>query len=358
MKPLNLAVIGVGALGRHHARILSQMDGVDLVGVSDLNFDAAERVAGDCGTEAFSDYRDFLDRADAVSIVVPTVAHFAVAGECLQRGIPTLVEKPIASNVDEAQQLVELAETHEAILQVGHIERFNPAYEEARQRTTAPRYIRAERVSPFPFRSTDIGVVLDLMIHDIELVLDLTDSKVRSVEALGVSIIDRAHEDTVTARIHFDSGCIADLTASRVCPFARRAIQIWSQDGCITADLGTREVVSYGPTDALRFGPSLVQRAQQPGADVEQLKRDIFGKFLKIEQPDVAESDALTAELESFIDCVRHNQRPVVDGRQALAAMHVAEQVLESTAAHQWDGHAGGPIGPFGTAADQIRRAA
>lgn len=356
MKPIRTAVVGVGALGRHHARILSEFDDVELVAVAEPNVEAGRRAAGQCGTEWTPDYRDLFNRVDAVSIVVPTTAHRPVAVDFLQRRIPVLVEKPLARNVDEARQIVDVANEHGTLLQVGHIERFNPAMQAAAPLCGTPRYIRAERLSPYSFRSTDIGVVHDLMIHDIDLILDLVRSPLARVEAFGVCLMG-GHEDCVQARLVFESGCIADLTASRVNPTARRAMQVWSNRGCVTIDFTTRAVSAYTPSPALLFGPPPVEQARAAGADVEQFKQDVFGKFLNVETPAVGQGDALTAELSSFVECVRMRKRPLVDGNAALRAMEVAGRVANAVATHRWDGVAAGPMGPHLLTAEALRRA-
>ena len=343
-----MAVIGVGALGRHHARILSQIEGVELVAVVDSRADQGRDVAGKCGTNWLADYQELLSHGavDAVSVVVPTVAHWQVAGDFLRAGIPVLVEKPLAANVDQARELVRLAADNGALLQVGHIERFNPAFQVASQQIDKPKYIRAERTSPYTFRSTDIGVVHDLMIHDIDLVLSLVGSPLISAEAFGVTVIG-GHEDAVQARLRFAGGCIADLTANRISPVVSRSLQVWSASGCVTCDMHNRDVRQYAPSDKLRFGPSPLDLVRQPGADIEQLKKDIFGQFLQVDTlpVDASGPDALTRELIEFVDCVTTGRSPHVDGEQGLAAMLVADAVLKSVAQHQWDGHAGGAVG-------------
>lgn len=356
MSPLKMAVVGVGALGRHHARILSELDSVELVAVAETNPVAGQAAAEKCHTRWVADFRELFGQIDAVSIVVPTFAHLAVASEFLSRRIPVLVEKPLAASLDHGERLVQLAEQNDTLLQVGHVERFNPATSVAWGLCGPPKYIRAERVSPYAFRSTDIGAVHDLMIHDLDLVLDLVAAPVRSVDAFGVSILGD-NEDTVQARVTFENGCIADLTANRVNPKSSRTMQIWSAEGTVTIDFTSREVVAYRPSDALSYGMSPLQRAKQPGADIEKLKSEIFGKFLKVERPAVPQTDALTAELESFVDCVRHKRRPLVDGHAGLRAMQLADQILASVRSHQWDGHADGAIGPFARPRQAIRHA-
>lgn len=343
MTRLRLAVVGVGALGRHHARILSEHPNVELVAVADSRAEQGQDIAAKCHTRWVADYRELLSRdvIDAVSVVVPTVAHRQVAGEFLEAGIPVLVEKPLAANVLQARELVELATTRNVLLQVGHIERFNPAFQAAQPLIIKPKYIRAERTSGYTFRSTDIGVVHDLMIHDIDLVLSLVSSPLHNVEAFGTTVIG-GHEDVAQARLRFENGCIADLTASRISPTVARSLQAWSADGCVTCDMHTREVKCYAPSDALRFGPAPLDLARQPGADIEQLKKDIFGHFVAVETlpVDASGPDALTRELAEFVDCVLHQRVPHVDGEQGLQAMHVAEEVLNSIARHHWNGRA------------------
>ncbi len=344
MSTVKVGVVGVGALGRHHARILSEMEGVKLVGVADAHADRGREVAAKHGARWVSDYRQLLPEVDAVSVVVPTVAHLSVAADFLRAGIPVLVEKPLADTVESGRALVELAERHQTLLQVGHIEQFNPAWQAARQHMKRPKYIRAERTSTFTFRSIDIGVVLDLMIHDLELVQSLNPGPIRSVSAIGMGLMGD-HEDAVQARIEFESGCIADLTASRISPVAQRSIQCWSETGCVTVDLHQRKVTRYAPSEELLTGQSPVEQAMQPGADIESLKAGVFGRFIEVDEVTVYAHDALTAELRSFIDCATEGLEPQVNGQHGLAALEAADMVLASVAGHQWNGQAEGLTG-------------
>jgi predicted dehydrogenase len=357
MNDLRMGVVGVGALGRHHARILSEMDGVELVAVADVRRETVEPIVAEYGCAAHRDYLQLLDRVDAAVVAVPTFAHLAVARDFLQNGIPVLVEKPLAMNVAECEQLVELADVIGTPLQVGHIERFNPAARVAWPLIESPKYIRAERFSPFAFRSMDIGVVLDVMIHDIDLVLDLVRSPLRRVEAFGLSLLGK-QEDCVQARLTFDNGCIADLAANRVHPTTQRTMQVLSLDRSVSIDFHAREVACFRPSDRLRFGPSPLELASRPDADVAKLKQEMFGGFITVDRPPVPTADALTDELRSFVSCVKSGKPPLVGGREALAAMQAAEDILQCVAAHQWDGHAAGPAGPFATCEDLLQRAA
>jgi len=353
MNPLKIAVVGVGALGRHHARILAGLPDAELIGVADTNEVTGRRVAEDCSTQWFSDYHELLDSVEAISVAVPTSAHLAVAGECLARGIPTLVEKPLALNAMQARLLARQAEKSGALLQVGHIERFNPALQAALPLISHPKYIRAERLSPFAFRSIDIGVVHDVMIHDIDLILDIVGSPLIGVEAFGVGILGE-RDDAVQARLRFENGCLADLTANRVSLTPSRKMQVWSESGFVGIDFATREVTSCSPTPLLLHGTSPVDLAMQPGADIEQLKSDVFERFIQVEQLPVDSCDALTAELSSFIDCIRGGNSPLVSGTVALESMLAAEKILDSVAKHDWDGHTRGTVVP--SPADASRR--
>lgn len=356
---MKLGVVGVGALGRHHARILAGMPGVELIAVADPNAEQARKIAEQHGCGWTTEFRELLERVEAVSIAAPTFAHREVGAACLHAGLPALIEKPLASNVADARALVELAERKRLPLAVGHVERFNPAYQTLKGLAGRPRYVRTERVSPFAFRSTDIGVVHDLMIHDLDLVLDLTGSRVARVEAFGVSILGR-NEDAANARLTFENGCVAELVVNRVNPFAKRSVQVWGESGCVTADLTSRKVTRFAPSDRLRAGDSPLDRAAR-GAAVDQLKAELFGKDLVVEEPAVSDADALTAELANFVDCCRTGRTPVVSGAEALAALAAADRVLSSIARHQWDGHSAGLMGPLawcGPAPAAVRRAA
>jgi predicted dehydrogenase len=338
MSNIKVGVVGVGALGRHHARILSKMEGVDLVGVVDPSPQNGEAVAQACGCPWFTSHTELFDRCDAVSIVVPTSLHQPISREFLSQGIDVLVEKPLTANVSTAEDIVDLAQKQGRILQVGHVERFNSAYQAVKSTiSSSPRYIRAERLAPFTFRSTDISVVFDLMIHDIDLCLDMTRSPVVTVKSFGFALMGKLL-DTVQTRLWFANGAIADLTASRVNPEPRRTLQVWTAAECIEANLHERQVRCYAPTEELINGPLPVEMAKQPGANVSELKDSVFGRFINTTQVDVPTVDALTAELQEFVDCVRERNKPDVDGYAALQAVTIAATVEESVSHHNWSG--------------------
>lgn len=357
MRPLRYLVVGVGALGRHHARIAAGMDGVTLVAVADVNSAQGKLVADELGVPWVSDFRQVIETVDAASIVVPTTLHRRIAAEFIDRGIAVLIEKPLARNVHEGRALAAAAQSTGAILQVGHIERFNPAFLETAARVAAPRYIRAERLSPYAFRSLDISAVHDLMIHDIDLVLALDASPIASVEAFGACLLG-GHADAVQARLRFASGCVADFIANRVSPESRRTLQVWSAAGCVTADLQQRKVTHFRPSARLLGGEHPYTLALQPAADIAALKAAVFGEFIETETPHLESCDQLTAEIAHFVECVRQSRTPLVDGRAGLAALEVAERISACVAVHSWNGSAAGPIGPHVLPAPVVAKAA
>ncbi len=325
MQPLNVAVIGVGHLGKEHARIFAGMEGVRLVGVVDTNPDRLKAVAKKHGVPGHSDYRALLDQVQAVSLVVPTVAHHAIALDFLERGVPILVEKPMCKNLEQARELVDLARRKGTLLQIGHIERFNPAVEALQAEVVNPRFIECHRLSSFSFRSTDIGVVLDLMIHDIDIILHLVRSRVVHVDAVGVSILGK-DEDIANARLVFENGCVANVTASRVSVQGMRKIRIFANDRYISLDYQAKTAAIF------KKGPKLRERgfdaAKIDPTKIADLKALLFGEL--IERRDLKidnNGEPLVRELRSFIDCVRTKTEPVVPGEHGLRAMEVADMI-------------------------------
>jgi predicted dehydrogenase len=344
MSRLRLAVIGVGHLGKEHARILAGLPGVDLVGVADLNAAQAEAVALRCGTRPYGDYRPLLAQVDAAVVVVPTVAHHAVAAEFLRRGTPVLLEKPIAADQAQADDLVGLARRHGALLQVGHIERFNPAFEELRRRPLRAKFIACERLGPFSGRSTDIGAVLDLMIHDLDLLLALVGSPVTAVAAVGLSVLG-GHEDVAHARLTFADGCVANLSVSRVSPAPLRRMQVWAAEGFAAVDFARRRLTLIQPSDELRrqrHGPR-----RPDAAAFAQMKAELYGRHLQVRELDCQAGDQLTREIEEFLHCARTGARPRVRGEEGRDALALATRVLDGLRSHAWEGDPAGPVGPL-----------
>ncbi|MBI3098275.1 MAG: Gfo/Idh/MocA family oxidoreductase [Planctomycetes bacterium] len=327
MSPLRVAVVGVGHLGKEHARIYAAIPGVRLVAVADLVRERAEAVAARTGAEAVGDHRSLLGKVDAVSVAVPTVGHFEIARAFLTAGVPCLVEKPMTKTTAEAKRLVALAAKHRTALQVGHVERFNPALRAIWPHVGRPRFIECHRLSPFRFRSMDIDVVMDLMIHDIDIVLHLVSSPLRRIDALGVGVLSGA-EDIANARLTFADGCVANVTASRVSDKALRRTRIFSDDAYIAFDTGDRtaQVVRKAPgfNEALRDLPRDPTR-------IPDVKALLFEKYLRIENLQVsADEEPLRTELESFVEAVRTGSTPVVPGEHGLRAIETATRITRA----------------------------
>jgi predicted dehydrogenase len=343
MKRLRMGVIGVGHLGKEHARILSTLPDVELVGVADPHSSQAEAVALRCGTKAFVGHQQMAPLVDAVVLAAPTFAHHTVASELLNRGTAVLVEKPLTADLAQAEELVALAERTGTVLQVGHIERFNPAFEAVQRLPLRPKYITSERCSGFSGRSTDVGVVFDLMIHDLDLLMTLVGSPVRTVEALGAAVLGGC-EDIAQARLTFANGCIADVSASRVHPVPVRRMQVWSAEGFVGADFAHRKLSLMQPAEHLRQGRMDSRRLD--GSTAASLKAELFGRHLQMREIDCEPCDQLTRELQDFVRCVRTGARPRVDGRAGRDAVALASRILDSMTAHRWDGAEDGPAGP------------
>jgi len=344
MARLRIGVVGVGHLGKEHARILSSFSEVELVGVADVNLPQAEAVARQAGCPAHSNHRPLLHTADAVVIAAPTTYHHAIAAEFLAGGIHVLVEKPLAVTVQQAEELIELARQRQITLQVGHIERFNPAFEELTRRSFQPKYIQCERLGPFTGRSMDIGVVLDLMIHDLDLLLALVPSPVERVEALGVSIFG-GREDVANARLSFANGCVATLSASRASLVQHRRMHIWSPEGYAAIDFGTRHMTLIQPTQELRQNGLDASSLNQGKMAI--LKDHIFSRCFEVFETDcISKGDQLTRELRDFIHSVRTGESPRAGGVEGRDAVAVAGRVLESIRVHRWDSGASAPQGP------------
>jgi predicted dehydrogenase len=306
MGNVRAAVVGVGHLGRYHALKYRDLPDVDLVGVADVRPDRAEAVAREVGTEPFHHFRELVGRVDVVTVAVPTTEHHEVARGLLESGIHVLVEKPIAATLEEAEDLVDAARRAGALLQVGHLERFNPTIQALRSRLRDPLFLECHRISPYPGRGVDVDVVLDLMIHDIDLLLDFLDSEVVQVDAVGVPVLTPRY-DIVNARFRFATGCVANVTASRVSAKSLRKIRVFQPDAYISVDCGKGEVLEY---------------RRMPPEQGEGLPRIVAGRL------DVEEKDALLEEVRSFVHAAQHGSQPLVDGRAGARCLAVALRVI------------------------------
>ncbi len=302
---LRAAVIGAGYLGRFHAQKWAQMSGATLVGVADPDAVNRERVATELGVAALEDWRMLLGRVDAVSIAAPTPTHYAIAKECLQAGIHVLVEKPITTTAAEAEELIAEAARAGCILQVGHLERFNAAVTAIEGIVTKPRFIESQRLAPFKLRGTDVSVVLDLMIHDIDLIQSIVGSPLVDVDAIGTKVFSD-DLDIVNARLRFATGCVANVTASRVSLKTERKLRLFEDDVYVSLDLAQKIVT---------------QISKGEGVDAEGMPKVL------IDERTFEQGDALRAQIEAFVDSIRTHKRPLVDGEAGLHALKTAIRI-------------------------------
>ncbi len=326
---LKVAVIGAGSLGKEHARLYADLAGNDLAlaGVYDVNRAQAERVAEKCRTRVLDSVEEAAQAADAFSIVTPTSTHFEIARRLLAAGKHVLVEKPMTESSAQAAELVELARARRVMLQVGHVERFNPAFKYMESVATDPRFIEAHRLSPYPARSTDIGVVLDLMIHDLDVVLAFVKSPVASVDAVGIPVLSQS-EDIANARLKFENGCVANLTASRVSAERLRKIRVFSggaNTSYVSLDYRAQEGFIYRVAREGEEESSLLKKLL--AAKDSTIVSEFGGKRIVREPVPIEKDEPLKLELQSFVRCVRQQQTPVVSGESAKRALDLAMEI-------------------------------
>jgi len=312
MEKKRIGVIGVGYLGKFHAEKYAAMDDVNLVGVADLDQEAAQRVATKLHTRSFTDYRQLLAEVDAVSVVVPTMAHYKVARECLELGKDVMIEKPITTTLEEADLLIAEAERRGLIIQVGHLERFNPAILAIEEHLTKPMFIESHRIHVFKNRGVDVDVVLDLMIHEIDIILNIVASPIKSIHAVGLPVVT-ATTDIANARLIFENGCTANVTVSRISKDNIRRLRIFQPKSFIAVDYGKKEFMVI----------RLQDRLNAEGLPEEEVFRD-----------SLVEKDALEAELRDFVQNVKHRTRPRVSGHEGRRALAVAHEIIAQIRRH------------------------
>jgi len=300
---ISTAVVGVGYLGKFHAEKYADSEKSTLVAVADIDKGRAESVARQLGVAAFSDYRELLGRVQCVSVAVPTRLHYEVASDLLKGGVDVLVEKPIASDIHQGRELVNLAGAQGLVLQVGHLERFNPAIRRLENVIRGPRFVECHRLAPFVERGTDVDVVLDLMIHDIDVIASLVRSTVDRVEAVGVAVLTDK-PDIANARITFSNGCIANVTASRVSIKRERKIRFFQPDAYLSIDYDQRRAQIF--------------HKPPPGGGWTDIRAETI---------EIQEADALADEIDSFLDCVRTRSLPLVSGAEGLRALEIASLI-------------------------------
>jgi predicted dehydrogenase len=305
MDAIRTAVVGAGYLGRFHAQKYASEEGCRLAAVVDTRPEAREALAKELGTTAVADHRELLGKVDAVSVVTTTPAHFAIARDFLEAGAHVLVEKPITETVEQAQGLIDIAARCGRILQVGHLERFNPAIVAAERELAGARFIECQRLAPFKERGTDVNVVLDLMIHDIDIVQSIVGRRIESIDAVGTPVFSGA-VDIANARLRFEGGCVANVTASRVSLKTERKLRLFRDDAYLSIDLQQRILT------VIRKRPTAPAAGELP---------------VLIEEQNFEQGDALRAEIHSFLDCIRHGRPPVVSGEDGLRALETAIRI-------------------------------
>ena len=307
MTRLRCAVIGAGYLGRFHAQKYAGLAGCELVGVADPSPEACERIASELGVATYANHRALIGRVDAVSVSTPTSAHHAVARDFLKSGAHVLVEKPITATAAEARDLIAIAARMGRVLQVGHLERFNPVILAISGKLKSPRFIESNRLAPFKARGTDVSVVLDLMIHDIDLVEHMVQSPITTIDAVGAPVFTD-EIDIANARIRFENGCVADVTASRISMKAERKIRIFQADAYLSIDLQQKLLTTVRR-------PAVMPEGEMPAVTVEERSFE--------------PGDALLAEIESFLEAIARGSRPVVTGEDGLRALETATRIAE-----------------------------
>jgi len=329
-----VAVVGTGHMGRHHARIYHELPDSELVGIVELNVERAADIASKYNVKVYPSIEPLLGKVQAVTVAVPTTAHVEVARPFLENGIAVLIEKPIAPDAASARALQELARRHNTLLSVGHTERFNPVVRAMDRMQVLPRFIETHRISPFTFRSADISVVMDMMIHDIDIVLHLVKAPPVRVDAVGVRVLAR-HEDIANARVIFAGGCVANMTASRLALKTERKIRVFSDEAYLSLDYQKKTGVAIKKDANL----DLLKMAREHGADeLPQLVGKDFGSMVKVEQLEIDDIEPLRVELQSFLRSVRSGEPPAVSAEDGVAAVELAEQIVAAARSHQWDG--------------------
>lgn len=351
MSQLRIAVIGAGHLGRIHAKLLHQVDGAELVAISDPVEAARSKASQLYAVPTFADYRECIDEIDAAIVAAPTDHHFEIAETLLKAGKHLLVEKPLAIDRDQANRLVAQATAGRLTLQVGHVERFNPAFTALENLAVDVKHVEAVRASRFPGRCLDVGVVMDLMIHDLDLVLSMTDAAVKSVSASGLAVISN-HEDLAEARIEFECGMVANLRASRVSPNAARQMQVFGSNGFADLDFGAPALSVVRPCDTVVY--RMFDLTAETDNPLDYSGR-LFSERLRCETLQLDPRNAILDELHDFVISIQAGIAPTVDGVAAARAVDVAGQVLESIERRAWYADSSATeFGPHATARERI----
>lgn len=354
MSKLRIAVIGAGHLGRIHAKLLGQVDGAELVAISDPVESARQNAADLFSVPVFADYRDCIANIDAAIIAAPTDAHARIATDLLKAGKHVLAEKPLTIDRNDASRLAMLAGSRKLTLQVGHVERFNPAFTALEKLAVDVKFVESVRASSFPGRCLDVGVVMDLMIHDLDLVLSLTDASVRSVSASGLAVISN-HDDLAEARVEFECGLVANLKASRISPVPARKMQVYGSNGFADIDFGTPSLSVVRPCE------TVINRTFDLSCETDNplgYSAQLFSERLRCETLELEPRNAILDELHDFVISIQTGIAPTVDAAAGARAVDLAQRILESIDERAWYADATtAELGPHATVRERIEDA-
>ena len=333
-KRVRTAVVGAGKMGAIHAKVYDRLPQSDLVAVVDIDAGRARHLAETYNCPAFTDYADVLGKVDAVTIATPTVTHMKLARAFIKNKIAVLIEKPLAASVREGRKIVSLAKKNNIVVAVGHSERCNPVVQAIKRLNIGPKFIEANRISPYPFRSTDVGVVLDVMIHDIDIILSLAASKIKKVDAVGVSVVED-NEDICNARIVFENGCIANITASRLALKTERRVRVFSRQAYLSVDYLKKSGIIIKADPNINVLKWIQEHKEAGGFDLTKVN---WPDLLHIEQLTIDDKEPIRLEQEAFMQAVTDRAlRPEVSAEEGLAALECAQKILTSVRKHRWN---------------------
>ena len=334
MNKIRTAVVGAGKMGTIHAKVYDQLPQIELVGIVDINPEKAQKLAEQYHCRAFTDCSDILTMVDAVTISVPTINHLELAKVFIENNVAVMIEKPLAPNADQGKKIVELAEKYDVVAAVGHSERCNPVVQAMKRLDIEPKFIESNRISPYPFRSTDVGVVLDVMIHDIDIILSMAAGKIKKVDAVGVSVIDK-NEDICNARIIFENGCIANITASRLALKTERKIRVFSRQAYLSMDYYKKSGIIIKAAPNVDVVNWIKQHQAAGDFDFSTVN---WPDLLHIEEIEIDDKEPLRVEQEAFLNAVMDkNAKPEVTADEGLAVIECAEMILDSIKEHTWE---------------------
>jgi predicted dehydrogenase len=331
---IRTAVIGAGKMGGIHAKVYDQLDQSELIAVVDTDIEKAQSLAKQYDCDAFSNCSDVIGKVDAVTIAAPTIAHLDLSKVFIENNIAVLIEKPLAANVEQGREIVELAKQNDTVVAVGHSERCNPVVQAIKRLNIEPKFIESSRISPYPFRSTDVGVVLDVMIHDIDIILSLASSKIKRVDAAGVNVIGDK-EDICNARIVFENGCIANVTASRLAIKTERKVRLFSRQAYLSVDYLKKGGIAIKSDPNINIVNLINEKKAAGDFDFSTMN---WAELLQIEQLEIDDKEPVRLEQEAFLRAVTDRQyMPEVSAEEGLAALQCAEKILASIEENKWD---------------------